>query len=182
MQQGDPTSDQLRQLYLYAVLVHDTRGEWPSEVSIENASGEQVSTALDPALAEQARQEVLVAVGDLNCHADGRALLDAASPGEETCRWCAYGAGCPAYWRDLRVDWGHRSVRGRVRSAGLSESATFVSLEVVSPLDQAEEVVHLCALALELPGEATWISAVDLAVVRGTSEMAGKWWTRIAVS
>ena len=41
MHQGEPNEGQLRQLLLYAVLVHRTTGSWPAEIAIENASGEQ---------------------------------------------------------------------------------------------------------------------------------------------
>jgi hypothetical protein len=179
LRQGDPSADQVRQLYLYAVLVNRTRGEWPFEVSIENASGEQIVTVLDPESAEEAHREVLSAVDEFNASIRGGLLAEAAVPRAENCRFCAYRVVCPSYWTSISLDWDHRSILGTVTESGATEFGTHVTVRVASPSDRDEKEIHLSDLPMETPTSGDWIAAVDLRKVPGGSDMKGQWWSRI---
>lgn len=176
LQQGAPTEDQTRQLLLYAVLVHRTTGEWPAEIAIENASGEQVATPLDRAAAEIALDQVLSAVADFNQRID--ALTLTAQPNPETCRWCAYRVVCGPYWNELRVDWNHRSVLGEITGSGTGDQ-TYVSLRVTSPQDSRTPTAHLASVPQLPDAGATWVAAVDLRGSADAKELRAKWSSRI---
>jgi RecB family exonuclease len=180
MSQTEPRSDQLRQLLLYAVLVQRTTGEWPSEIAVENASGEQFVLPLNRNDAESALATVLDAVSDFNLSAQAAGSFD-ARPDADTCRWCAYRVACGPYWAALRADWGHASVLGSIISSGPDDEGAHAMIEIRSPVDLGIATTHLAGMReMPLPG-ATWIAAVDLKPVRDPSQVRTRWSSRVAV-
>jgi RecB family exonuclease len=179
LKQGAPTGDQTRQLLLYAVLVQRTTGEWPAEIAIENASGDQVAMPLDPAAAEAALRQVLAAVADFNQRIDDDSSFLDPRPGPETCRWCAYQVVCGPYWEEVRTEWNHRSLLGEITGSGSSDRGAFVDMRVASPSDPVSPTLHLSSIPQEPGAEATWIAAVDLRGAGDPKEMRAKWSSRI---
>jgi CRISPR/Cas system-associated exonuclease Cas4 (RecB family) len=178
LKQGQPTEDQKRQLLLYAVLVERTRGEWPAEIAIENASGEQMASPLDPAEAEAALAEVLAAADDFNRRIDESGAFD-ARPSAETCRWCAYRVVCDSYWSAVRVDWEHRSFLGEVTGSGTSGEGAFVDLRLESPVDATSSSVHLTGLPAKPQSDSVWFAAVDVRGLVDPKDARARWSSRI---
>jgi hypothetical protein len=180
MYQGEPKEDQLRQLLLYAVLLQRSNGQWPAEIAIENASGEQFVLALDPTAAELLLTETVVEVSSFNERAADRTLDLEARPGPETCRWCDYRTCCDAYWQALQLDWGHQSVVGSIELAGTDELGAHADLHVVAPLDLGATETHITGLS-ELPQSgARWLAAADLRQIRDPRSLGARWSSRIA--
>lgn len=88
-----------RQLRLYAVLVAETTGGWPTTTRIVAASGQALEA---PVLREPCEQEADAAVGGLETMnralETGKAPSDIAQPGLVACALCPYQAICPAFW------------------------------------------------------------------------------------
>lgn len=179
LRQGAPTEDQTRQLLLYSVLVQRTSGEWPAEIAIESASGEQTAAPLDPADAEIALGQVLTAVADFNEHIKDRSQSLTAQPSPESCRWCAYQVVCGSYWDELRSDWNHHSVLGEISAMGSSAQGAYVDVRVVSPTDSTRSTVHLASVPQLPSGESTWIAGTDLRVSADSGAMRAKWSSKI---
>lgn len=179
MHQGEPEGDQLRQLHLYAVLVHRTTGEWPAEIAIENASGEQFVLPLDRRDAEESLETVLGAVDRFNNAASGAASFS-ASPDESTCRWCPFRVVCEPYWDTVVAEWGHASVLGAVTDVGENEQGAHVTISVRSPADLGVDVTILAGLPVVPRGSPSWISAVDLMPIRDPTQLRARWSSRVA--
>lgn len=178
MHQGEPKGDQLRQLHLYAVLVHRTTGQWPAEIAIENASGELFALPLNPQDAEESLETVVAAVDRFNDAASGAGSFS-ASPDESTCRWCPYRAVCEPYWDAVAADWGHASVLGSVIEMGTDDQGAHVTIRIRNPSDLGTDEAILARLA-EIPaGNPAWISAVDLMSIRDPTQLQARWFTRI---
>jgi CRISPR/Cas system-associated exonuclease Cas4 (RecB family) len=178
MHQGEPEGDQLRQLHLYAVLVHRTTGQWPVEIAIENASGELFALPLRPQDAEESLEQVLAAVDRFNEAVSGAASFS-ASPGEATCKWCPYRAVCEPYWDVVTAEWGHASVLGTVVETGTNDQGAHVTIQVRNPADHGADVAIIAQLAAIPEGGSDWISAVDLTPIRDPTQLRARWSTRV---
>jgi CRISPR/Cas system-associated exonuclease Cas4 (RecB family) len=180
MNQEEPEEEQLRQLLLYAVLVHRRTGEWPADIAVENASGEQFVVPLEPADAEAALSEVSVAVAAFNEQVQSAGELEARAS-VDTCRWCAYRTCCGAYWRKLSAEWGHAAAMGSVVHAGADGKGAHADVRVIAPEDLGSETTHIMGLAAVPPPTATWLAAVDLRPIRDPQSMVARWSSRIDV-
>lgn len=179
LQQGEPSEAQTRQLLLYAVLVHRTTGEWPREVAIEDASGQQVAIPLEPAAAEDALQQTLSAVTEFNDRIKVGNLSDAVEPGPEKCRWCVFRVVCHPYWEELRADWEHRSVLGEIISVGVADSGSHADVRVLSPSDAPVPVVRVTALAGAVAADGErWVAAIDLRWTMDPAMLQARWSSR----
>lgn len=181
LHQGEPTEEQHRQLLLYAVLVRQETGEWPSEIAIEDASGGQISMPLEVAEAEATAKEVAEAVRAFNELNGTGHIVEAARPTAERCRWCAFRVVCAPYWHRLRSDWGHRSLLGEVLEVGNSDHGTFVRLRVESPVDLAGSVVHVSVLPAPLGSSDKWMAAVGVEGDPVLAEVRARWSTTVRI-
>jgi RecB family exonuclease len=176
--QSDPSAAQTRQLHLYAFLARQTTGRWPDDVTIENASGEQITTPLRPAEAESSVDEVLTAVRDFNrWQADGGELA-VVSANDVRCRWCDFRVVCEPYWQHLRHDWDHRSVLGIVTAAGQSDNGGHVDMAVASPMDLPNTSIRITNLPGGSPPAGSWLAVTDLS--SGETTSMARWTSRIA--
>lgn len=182
IRQSEPTEDQTRQLLLYAVLVHRTFGEWPSEMAIEDPSGQQIAMPLESQRAEAALAEILLAVAQFNRRIETGSPTFEARPDPSTCRWCPFRVVCSQYWRSLRIDWDHRSVMGQIIESGGSERGTFVELRIESPGDAPWQTVRVSSLPRPPSRDAQWFGAVDLQQTVGSREARARWSTRMHYS
>jgi hypothetical protein len=180
MNQEEPKEGQLRQLLLYAVLVQRTTGEWPADIAVENASGEQFVVPLQPAEAEAALVEAQVAVGFFNELVSGGSDHFEARASADTCHWCAYRTCCDGYWRSLSADWGHASVLGSLEHAGTDGKGAHAELEIVAPADLGVTTAHIAGLPEEPPTTSTWLAAVDLHPIRDPRSLRARWSSRVA--
>jgi hypothetical protein len=178
--QAEPSDDQRRQLLLYAVLVQRTTGQWPGELVIENAAGEQLTVPFEQYDADTTLNEVLSAVSNFNHNvAVGTPMLELAKPSPETCRHCPFRTCCVAYWTHLTADWEHRSLRGVIMEVGTSQAGSFAVIHVESPADAMTKVVHVDRLASSPGDGATRLGAVDLSAGPEHPRTHAHWWSRI---
>ncbi len=95
----------LRQLRIYAYLVHEATRRWPRRGFLYPIAGPPVDVALDPAACTQEATEA-VALLDHYTEAVRRAKPEElASPSPESCRWCPYKLLCPAFWKAVDETW-----------------------------------------------------------------------------
>jgi hypothetical protein len=88
-----------RQLRLYAAIIAEALGRWPTQGRIVAASGQTMDVPLDPAACEAEAADALAAVDSLNHALAAAAPPEAlARPGEEACAACPFQALCPAFW------------------------------------------------------------------------------------
>lgn len=96
----------VRQLRLYAYLVHENLGWWPSSAELVPLSGPVVSVDIDPA---DCAAEAANAVGLLERYNDlvtNSASPDAlASPSPVACKWCRFKLLCNAFWTASSPEW-----------------------------------------------------------------------------
>lgn len=178
--QHEVTTQQRRQLMLYAWLVHSSRGVWPSEVAIESAAGQRTKVDVDPEAIEQAVAEARGLVAEYNQHAAAGwpALEATARPDETTCKWCPMRLVCDPYWVSLNTEWGHAgSVRGAV--AGIEEGAAgwSVILTTESPHDRADDATAVYQLRGPQPVDGTLLAVVN-ADERGVGALRCRWDTQ----
>jgi len=94
-----------RQVFLYAVIIHEVFGNWPSKGVIVGASGQTIDITISP---EECEAEADAAVEALD--AFNNALSSATSPAElakpsaQACGTCPYQLLCPAFWANLSPD------------------------------------------------------------------------------
>jgi RecB family exonuclease len=176
LNQGDPTTDQRRQLLLYALLAQRTTGEWPAEIAVEDASGLLTVAAFDPSEAEEALAGVQESVGLFNENVESTDFRTKASPDSERCRWCAYRVVCRPYWESLKTDWEqHRSVLGAVEAVGGSDGIGFARVRVESPVDQVGMTVHVSSLS-EVPSQnERYMAIVDVAGAVTSAHVRARW-------
>jgi RecB family exonuclease len=182
LHQGEPSEDQRRQLLLYAVLLQRESGEWPTEVAIEDASGALTVIKLDPQEAEAALADAVAAVSDFNSSVQAGTLVEQAEPDVERCQWCPFRVVCGPYWQQLRSDWSHRAVLGRVEGVGGGQDSTYVKLRISSPVDLEDLHLHIAALPIaKLPEPEAWIAAVGFEGDVGSLEVRARWSTEVHV-
>ena len=92
----------VRQLQLYAFLVMESTGWWPSRGVLFPMEGPPVEIDLYSDDCESTAAEALELLDQFN-----RAVLDSdvgrlAQPSAETCRWCPFKLVCPAFWASRR--------------------------------------------------------------------------------
>jgi RecB family exonuclease len=101
---GDIKSEYATQLKLYAALCKHTYGEFPVQLLLIDATGEEIDVPFTPdeslSLLAEARQ-LLAAVNQ--GVADGQ-VEQLASPEPERCGWCRSRAMCPVYIGQVRLN------------------------------------------------------------------------------
>ena len=161
LRQGEPTTDQRRQLLLYAILVQRSFGEWPQSVAVEDASGLQHVLDLDIADAELALSEVEAARAAFNLSVELGTFVAQAAPNPDLCRWCEYRVQCRPYWSVLSSEWMHRAALGDVIELGETGGGDYVELSITSPNDRAGERIHVAQLHESLPTSTHKVAIVD---------------------
>jgi CRISPR/Cas system-associated exonuclease Cas4 (RecB family) len=159
------SSSYRRQVQLYAYLIAQQTGEWPSEAIVLPLEGAAVHVAIDPNACE------LIA-------GQAQALLDAynstspatqpATVSSDTCPSCPVAALCPAFWSDWKAEYApeliayrgyvvavYRAINGRTAVRVAVQGSD--GLEIF--IQGLDEVVHPGARNLEL-GDS--LSAVGL--------------------
>ena len=88
-----------RQLRLYAAIIAEAMGRWPTQGRVVAASGQTMDVPLVPADCDAEASAALAALDDLNLGLAGCAALETlARPGEDSCSGCPFQALCPAFW------------------------------------------------------------------------------------
>jgi hypothetical protein len=96
----------IRQLRLYAYLIHEATGRWPRRGLLYPIAGPPVEVDVDPVACVQEANETVALLDRYNAEAarntDAAAL---ASPSPEACRWCAFKMVCPSFWSNVQEGW-----------------------------------------------------------------------------
>jgi len=164
---NDPSlrSSYRRQVQLYAYLVAQQTGEWPSEAVVLPLEGAAVHVAIDPNACELIAGQAQALLDAYNASSPAAQPATVASG---TCPSCPVAALCPAFWSDWKPEYApdliayrgevvgvYRAINGRtaVRLAVLGSDGLEIFIQGL------DEVVHPSVRNLEL-GEL--LSAVGL--------------------
>lgn len=179
LSQDGITDAQRRQLLLYAHLVHVDRGEWPTEIIIEDASGRRTAESVDPSAVGRLVDEVQEATDALQQAVDGdpSLLVSLAEPSDENCRWCPFRVVCGPYWDALDSAWGHGAALGRIQSITRVGDTTSVALTVISPAESAGDRWTVFGLAAPPSQGATYFSVADADRTANPSDLRARWST-----
>lgn len=163
------------QLLLYAVLVKDVRGDWPTELVVESASGERESLAwtADEALAYVDR--VLAARLSFNSTVglavESRSL---AQPSPETCRFCSFKAACVAHLSEITEEWSFftRAVAGQIRRHFGRGDLVALDLAAALPQELSGRVVRILSVPTGLaPAQDEVVGIAELRPTRVETQL-----------
>lgn len=113
-----------RQLQLYALLWHETFGEWPTEALVVYPfTGATHKVAVDPAICQQVGSEARQVAQKLQ---EGLSAEGLASPGT-VCRVCEFRPWCRPFWR-WQAD--HASHSQALEDAAYGFEGTILGLEL----------------------------------------------------
>lgn len=157
---NEMSADHRRQLHLYAFLVEQHYGEWPTEIAVVAAGGREFVEPLDPEVAQAAAKELEVSVEEFNTAVDAGcdAMLALARPSDEACGYCPYRPCCGAFWNEDTPSLHERTVLGVLQSKSLN-SAIVAAVAPKGLGGQSVTIVEMPPLHLAT-GET--FSAVDL--------------------
>lgn len=112
----------VRQLRIYAYLVHEATGKWARRGLLYPIAGPPVIVNLDPVACTTEAQEAVALLDQYNAtvaKSEDHAAL--ASPAPDACRWCPYQAICPAFWMVADESWADtlagEALGGRLQAA-----------------------------------------------------------------
>lgn len=94
-----------RQLLLYAALVYDEIGKWPTVARVIPLSGQPIEIAVEPAEALAEANDALHLLSMYNVAAASQDPQTLANPSSEHCHWCPYKGFCDPYWKAVNPDW-----------------------------------------------------------------------------
>lgn len=96
----------VRQLQIYAFLVSESTGTWPTRGVLVPMEGLPLEIELEPAACERIAEDALELMDCYNrqVRVEG-AATGLASPSPEACRWCPYQMLCPAFWEAADDSW-----------------------------------------------------------------------------
>ncbi len=99
----------VRQLQMYAFLVKECTGRWPTRGVLLPMEGPPLEIGLEPVACERAAADALELLDHYNQHVRvGGTAATLASPSPEACRWCPYQTLCPAFWAAADDSWSER--------------------------------------------------------------------------
>lgn len=138
----------VRQIQIYAFLVHDVTGRWPRIGLLYPIAGPPVAIEIDPA---QCEDEAIKAVELLDRYnlalVTGNGIHSLASPSPASCRWCPFKAICPAFWENVDESWASSldggAVAGRLSRAPQAvhgNSASSIGLIIETGTEQIGEL------------------------------------------
>jgi hypothetical protein len=96
----------VRQLRIYAYLVHSATGKWPRGGLLFPLAGPPVVVDIEPTQCETEAAEAVRLLGRYNSSvASAGEAIGLASPSPEACRWCSFKTICPAFWANANESW-----------------------------------------------------------------------------
>ncbi len=96
----------VRQLQIYAFLVKECTGSWPTRGVLLPMEGPPLEIELEPAACERVAADALELLDRYNRRVQaGGTAAGLASPSPEACRWCPYQMLCPAFWEAAGDSW-----------------------------------------------------------------------------
>lgn len=109
----------VRQLRLYAFLVHAQFGWWPKYGRLLPMDGAPVEIELDPSDCQAESELAIALLNQFNTLlADTTDAESLGSPSPKNCRWCPFQVLCPSFWDTADPTWedemGSIAVRGEL--------------------------------------------------------------------
>jgi len=102
--ESEATERYARQVRIYAAIIAEARGSWPTRGLIAGASGRRLEIEINPNACDA---EADRAVAELDAWNDTlrktSAPSDIASPSDDVCAWCRFQTICPAFWAWMRT-------------------------------------------------------------------------------
>jgi hypothetical protein len=96
----------VRQLRVYAYLVHANFGRWPTKGVLVPMLGARVETALVPSACETEAAEANALLDAANSRLKvARSARELATPSALSCRYCPYMIICPGFWLAASPCW-----------------------------------------------------------------------------
>jgi hypothetical protein len=182
--QGEVTAQQRRQLLLYAWLVHASRGTWPTQIIVETAAGIQTVVEVVPEDVEQQVAEAQELVTEFNAAVDAgwAALLESASPDDETCRGCVARVVCGPYWAALSPEWTYQgAVYGRVTKITPTPEGTTITIDTVWPRGRLGQPTAVYQVSADPFGLDDVVAVVGADERGGPSVLRCRWDTQVVL-
>lgn len=108
-EQGDSSAAKasyVRQLQIYAFLVKERTGRWPTRGVLLPMEGPPLELELEPVACERAAAEAVTLLDQYNRKVEaGVAPSSLASPSPDACRWCPYPVLCSGFWAAAGESW-----------------------------------------------------------------------------
>lgn len=175
--QAGPTDNQRRQLLVYCHLVGVTSGDMPTRVAIEDPAGRRWEQAVTREDIAAVVQEIQAARVRYELAMASRSPADMATPGESTCRHCAFRVVCGPYWLALETSWEHGSVTGRVSEVRTSKQGSTVLIDATAPRDAAGADWIVTAIPEDSIPKPGFLSVADAEVTGSPRHLRWRWST-----
>jgi hypothetical protein len=148
----------VRQLQMYAWLVHSSIGQWPQRGLLYPLAGPPVEVPLVLAECIAQAEDAMRRLDEYNTAvSDGTNISAMASPSPEACRWCPFKAVCPAFWTTVKPEWAGQLdgevIRGRLDAPPqpLATSGAYsLVVNVEGGTIEAAESVRLAPLSIDV--------------------------------
>jgi CRISPR/Cas system-associated exonuclease Cas4 (RecB family) len=96
----------IRQLRIYAWLVHYSTGQWVKRGLLYPLAGAPVEVAIVPANCDAEAAGAIALLDAYNAAVSaGTDSVAMASPSPGACRWCSFKPFCPAFWAAVNPGW-----------------------------------------------------------------------------
>lgn len=96
----------VRQLKIYAYLIHENRGYWPRRGVVEPMVGGPVEISLEPAECESEAIDAVALLDSFNSRIEtGQSPESLASPAPDSCHWCPFQIACQPFWDQVAPEW-----------------------------------------------------------------------------
>jgi len=157
-----------RQLRLYAHLVHESLGSWPTAAQLIPLHGNPVDIDIDPTICESEAQDAVARLDTYNeLVRDETTIETLANPSPGSCKWCPFKLVCNAFWDAVDSSWsgqldgeaisGHSSQPMQLIHAGLaaalsinSTAGTVTGAVTCVPLRPVDAALSQAAAGTEL--------------------------------
>jgi hypothetical protein len=148
----------VRQLRIYAWLVHSSTGKWVKRGLLYPLAGGPVEVPIDPVECEKEAADAVALLDAYNAAiAAATSTTAMASPSPEVCRWCPFKPFCPAFWSAVNPSWSGQldgeAIRGVVTAAPqplLASDAYSLSVDVQSGTEPSATSVRLSPLPADV--------------------------------
>jgi hypothetical protein len=166
----------VRQLRIYAWLVHADSGRWVKRGLLYPLAGPPVEMPIVPAECEAEAANALALLEAYNTAVAAGAEPSAlATPSPEACRWCPFKPSCPPFWAAVNPDWSGQldgeAIRGIVADppqALLAPGAWALAVHVQAGTQAAGASVRLAPLPVQVhqaltglaPGQTVFLTRI----------------------
>jgi RecB family exonuclease len=98
-----PRESYVRQLHLYALMEHETTGDWPDELVLMPLTGEPVRIPTSPDTSLELGQDAVRLLTEYEARVPG---AQPATVAVEVCSTCPHAVDCPPFWAAYDASWG----------------------------------------------------------------------------